>query len=166
MLGETSPLLLSRVLSVTELPCVVRDISHCISDTREITRLELRRLRTSNVGARGDDVETVTGDARPDEVDDFVFAAVPLPPLELKCRMPLLRRKPKGESVDESELRVDIEFLLAAGSSGSFFLSFLALCSPTSSRSGSVQMTSHMANERDGCSATDLFCEACASELE
>lgn len=93
----------------------------------------------------GDRDERILGVRSPDEPVDLVleFALdvfTALSPRDL--------RKEKGESTDDRELRVDNELLDASAfcfSFCSFFFSFRARCSPTNSRSGSVQITSNMA---------------------
>lgn len=108
-------------------------------------RLELRRFPSSNVFDNGErSKETMTGDATPDEADDAIFA---LEEDAFAFLEPLVRKIANGESVDQRELSVDAErrlgrLLLSFLNMSSF--SFRALCSPTSSLSGSVQTTSHM----------------------
>lgn len=108
-------------------------------------RLELRRLPSSNVldiGERSE--EAIAGDATPDEPGDAISA---LEEDAFAFFEPLARKMANGESVDQRELAVEAErrlgWLLSSFLNMSSF-SFRALCSPTSSLSGSVQTTSHM----------------------
>lgn len=92
----------------------------------------------------GDRDEIILGVSRPEEAVDF---ALEFALDEFTDLSPRDLRKPKGESTDDRELRVDNELLDASAfcfSFCSFFFSFLARCSPTNSRSGSVQITSNI----------------------
>jgi hypothetical protein len=106
-------------------------------------------LRESNTWARGSDDLSEREIASSATTDSVLL--VPL--MARAWRKPLERKKEKGESAEDKELRVEREDLsprslslsLSRGVCFSRFLSFFARCSPTSSRLGSVQMTSNMA---------------------
>ncbi len=105
---------------------------------------ELLRLIASKVCENGDSEESRLGDAKPESdggrpVGLFFGASARFDALE--------RKNPKGDSDEELEWDVAVEFRPERNpcfSLSSCERPFLALCSPTSSRSGSVQITSHM----------------------
>ncbi len=109
---------------------------------------ELGRLLVPEVLEKGEAVEWVAEeDATADEADDFILA----PALDaFACFKPRDLKRAKADSaVEDRELVVDMEPLperVLLLSASSLSLSFLALCSPTSSRSGSVQKIPHMAS--------------------
>lgn len=103
---------------------------------------EFGQLRRSKVGDKGDRVEDSLGEASREETVDLTL---PLASEVLIRFRPWDRSKENGESPDERELRaVERDPRFCCFSFCSLFNSFFALCSPTSSRSGSVQMTSNM----------------------
>lgn len=105
---------------------------------------ELRRLTASKVCENGDSEDSRLGDAKPESEGGrtgvLLFGA--------SARLDALERKnPKGDSDEELEWEVAAEFRpepIPFFSFSSCERPFLALCSPTSSLSGSVQITSHM----------------------
>lgn len=109
---------------------------------------ELRRLIPSNVCENGDSEDRRLGEASPESDGGrsrtLLFGVSTL-------FAPLERKKPNGASDDE--LESEVADVLRPDRTPCFSLSscarpFLALCSPTSSRSGSVQITSHMVDGR------------------
>lgn len=94
------------------------------------------------MGDNGDWVDEKVGDANHEDEIDGV--ADPVSDVFTRLRF-CGRRKEKGESAEEKELLFVDTDLRLSNFSCFFFLSFLARCSPTSSRFGSVQNTSHMA---------------------
>lgn len=112
------------------------------AELQVVENSEFGRVLVSNVGESGERVEEMLGEASLDEALDFAleFASDVL----MRLR-PCDLRNENGESLEEKELRVvERELRFCCLSFSRLLFSFLALCSPMSSRSGSAQMTSNM----------------------
>lgn len=129
---------------------------------------ELRRLRISKVGESGERAEGILSDAMAEDAVEEAFDhdvdlqdllpslrpsfSLPLP-LEVLFNDPFVdRKKDRPASEDDTELCVERELrddacwlsIELASDLAPFLFPFRALCSPTNSRSGSVQITSHI----------------------